>query len=799
MVAMNKKFNQLFAKAIRKSWPPELVQKYVGNYQQCFFTYASDPSIREKAASGGSITAILSYLLSSGQIAGALVCRSTINHEGKLRPEFFIARTAQELKTAQGSKYIAVNFASQAFPLIRSFNGRLAVVALPCDISILQHARTSKPGIAGKIFLTIGLFCGHNSEAVLTDRIIDRLRPDNLPLVSYDYRLGHWRGNLKAEFGQGQVVTKPFSYFSDYQNLYFCSQRKCHHCFDHTAYNADLSAGDVWSLRMRDEPIKHTALITRSDIANKVVAEALEKGVLTGSAESIDEVCEGQARTLPFHYNVSARAKAGRMFGEKIHDAINEKVRLWDYLIAWMMIFNEKVSRSVIGRKLIFAVPRPILKLYIYFVKFLETISKPPNALPTQPVIGIIGGTVWGNRGAESMLVTTIGIMREKFPDAIFKVFSYSPKKDRQLVQREGVDILSCNPTSLVLRVFPFAVLCWAFKKIGIRLPNKMLTRVVKEMRKCSILMDIGGISFVDGRELFLPFNILAIWPAMLLGIPVVKLAQALGPFHNPLNRMAAKIFLSRCKYIFARGATTFKHLQDLKLKNFAQAADIAFLYRPDFSLTKENEERVTDVETKLKALKDEHKRIVAFSPSSVIYQKSGNRYLKQLLELVKQLDQEDVHFLFLANSTREGSDKPRNNDLYVLDLLRVQAQSELSQSTCSKMNWVTWDVNTRSLRRLISLSDLLMTSRFHAMVSGLSLGIPTLVIGWSHKYVETLADFQMERFAADFEDRRANLADLALDLLQNGDMIRQQLAKSLLDVQNSSARQFIYSESILK
>jgi len=41
------------------------------------------------------------------------------------------------------------------------------------------------------------------------------------------------------------------------------------------------------------------------------------------------------------------------------------------------------------------------------------------------PVIGIIGGTIWGNRGAESMLVTTIGMLRQSQPDAQFVVFSY--------------------------------------------------------------------------------------------------------------------------------------------------------------------------------------------------------------------------------------------------------------------------------------------------------------------------------------------------------------------------------------
>lgn len=39
--------------------------------------------------------------------------------------------------------------------------------------------------------------------------------------------------------------------------------------------------------------------------------------------------------------------------------------------------------------------------------------------------IGISGATVWGNRGAEAMLVTTVGQVRERYPDARFYLFSY--------------------------------------------------------------------------------------------------------------------------------------------------------------------------------------------------------------------------------------------------------------------------------------------------------------------------------------------------------------------------------------
>ena len=358
---------------LHKTWSAEKVHKYVGNYKKSWFAYAESDKVREKAASGGVITALLSFLLKKGEIDGALVCRSIIV-DGKVRPQFFIAEDENALLSAQGSKYIAVDFNQDALPLMREFKGKLAVVALPCDTTHLRHACENDTKLKHKIALVITLFCGHNSRNELTDMVARKLTPQNEALSSFRYRQGHWRGSLQAEFDNGKQVEKPFSFFSIYQNLYFFSQQKCHHCNDHTGYNGDISVGDIWSLRMKENPIKHNAVITRTQAGTAAFQRVIEEGVVTASAEPIDEICEGQARSLPFHYNTSARAKAGRLLGIKIKDTVNEPVRWNEFLVAWMALFNEKLSRSSGGQKLIRRTPGFLLKLYLYLMKGLESI-----------------------------------------------------------------------------------------------------------------------------------------------------------------------------------------------------------------------------------------------------------------------------------------------------------------------------------------------------------------------------------------------------------------------------------------
>ena len=367
----NMKLNPFIDRILRTNWNSDLIGKYIGVYKKSYFSYAVTESVRKNGASGGSVTAILNYLLESKKIDGALVCRSVVD-QGKVNSEFFIATCVDELRKAQGSKYIATRFSAQAIPLMKNFAGKLAVVTLPCDAKIFARYRKQNPALDEKIVLVITLFCGHNSQPELTEQIVNKLRPGDKQLINYRYRAGHWRGQLTAIFEGNQETQKPFSYFSDYQNLYFFCERKCFHCFDHTGYYCDVSAGDIWLQSMKTNPIKHTALVIRTEAGLNIVQKAHEAKELYLEERPIEEICEGQSRSLKIHYNISARSRVGGLFNENIKDYVGEKVHWYAYVIAFLILLNHKFSQTKIGQKIIYYTPRPIIKLYLYFLKGLE-------------------------------------------------------------------------------------------------------------------------------------------------------------------------------------------------------------------------------------------------------------------------------------------------------------------------------------------------------------------------------------------------------------------------------------------
>jgi coenzyme F420 hydrogenase subunit beta len=359
----------------QREWSSHDIQKYIGDYHHVYFSYAVDEALRLKASSGGSVTALFVYLLETGQIDGVLAVRTLIQ-DGLARAQFFIAQNRDELIGAQGSKYSAVYFTTHGLPILKEFDGYLAAVLLPCDAKILHRVRQQEPNLDQKVKLVITLFCGHNSEPELTDIVVRKLNKNYGELTNYTFRYGHWRGKLKAEFEDGTEVERNFETFSDYRNLYLFAQRKCHHCFDHFGYYGDIAAGDIWSAHMKDNPIKHTALITRTDVGQSLVEAAVHDGYLYVEEKDAREVADGQARTMPFHYNVTSRARIGKLFGVRITDEVHEKVRWNDAIIAFLALFNQQVSATKWGKRLIAVIPRQVLRLYLIVFKGLESFSE---------------------------------------------------------------------------------------------------------------------------------------------------------------------------------------------------------------------------------------------------------------------------------------------------------------------------------------------------------------------------------------------------------------------------------------
>ena len=360
----------------KKIWSDSDEQGMLGHTLSTHLAYALDKKVRREAASGGATSALLIHALERKFIDGAIVCKSFIDN-GRVRARFEIARSREEILSAQGSKYVETKFLKEVLPLLRDNHGKYAVCGLPCDISNLKRWEEKEPELESKVALRVSFLCGHNSRKELIDGITRKLQKEQgaeKNLTVFKFRTGHWRGDLEARYDDDTTVKKRFSYFSDYRNLSFFCEKKCTACIDHFGFQADISFGDVWLYSLKNNPLKHGCVVIRSSRGQKLFNQAIECNALESTQVERRLILDGQSRIAPTHYDITARSKAAKLLGANIPDKLKLKTSTIKVLSSFIGLFNMKISEGKFSN-FIFLAPRPMIRGYLYIKKGLETLA----------------------------------------------------------------------------------------------------------------------------------------------------------------------------------------------------------------------------------------------------------------------------------------------------------------------------------------------------------------------------------------------------------------------------------------
>jgi len=402
----------------------------------------------------------------------------------------------------------------------------------------------------------------------------------------------------------------------------------------------------------------------------------------------------------------------------------------------------------------------------------------------TQPVrIAIIGAALSANKGAAAMVESVMARLPNELGECHFDILTTYPDADASRVPA-GADaaIVGLQPLRLALVEFPIACLALVMRKLRIPL-FWVRSRGCRSMLDSSVVVDVAGISFADGRGFAIViYNALMTGVPLLLGVPAVKAAQALGPFKSVPNRWLAPLVLRRVKTVCARGARTREHLDSLGGVNSIDVADLAF------SL----DEAASFPEAVSAALSTIDKDFIVVMPSAVvrgIYESNGGNYVSSMAELVADIRTKTGRSVVIApHSYRAGLPEGRMNDGPVCREVAEACSGD------SQVLGLDFDLTAGELRHLVAHSSVLVTSRFHAMISGLATSTPTVVVGWSHKYKEVLDDFGLSNLGLDSSalSKPSEIADIVSKVLASKAVMSQQISAALPAVKVRSLRNFV-------
>lgn len=378
----------------------------------------------------------------------------------------------------------------------------------------------------------------------------------------------------------------------------------------------------------------------------------------------------------------------------------------------------------------------------------------------------LIGAPITGNFGGPSILLTVKKILDEYFPDSEYTFLS-SAKNDKIYEKEYGMKIInySCKPKKAILNIVG------AFlkrRKIDI---SKIRNPILEEFYSADIIIDIWGIIFADSLS-SQPINHFFNASHLLIGKifrkPVIKYTADIGPFNKRLTKIIAKFYLKRLDLIIVRNEETRKNLLGIGIKTAIQEC-------PDTAFLLEGNKNKKIIETLVKEL-------VGLSVSHVASKKGKDRdYISKIANLADYIiEKYDSEIVLIPNEIFDN----------IYDDLDVAKDIMSLIKNKKAIHLVEKELNAKDLKATIGQCDLFVGCRYHSVVASLSMGIPTITIGWHHKYNEIMSLVNQEKYVIDIE--KLEIEDIQKsfnDLRDNKTEIKKEIASKIPSIKEKISK----------
>ena len=160
--------------------------------------YATDPDVRFQAATGGVLSALGQYLISSGRVKRVL--HMVPREDEGLYSAAFVSSTTDDIMTGSGSFY---GPSATLTPLMEMIEDGLpmAVIAKPCDIAAVRNLIAERPEAGEIIRYVLAMVCGGANRMTKNWDLLDQFGVKDEVVAALRHR---WYGNP----GPTKVTTK---------------------------------------------------------------------------------------------------------------------------------------------------------------------------------------------------------------------------------------------------------------------------------------------------------------------------------------------------------------------------------------------------------------------------------------------------------------------------------------------------------------------------------------------------------------------------------------------------------------
>lgn len=261
---------------------PKISHQTWGDSLRTCLGYSADAVLRNRASSGGVLSALCMYVLQHNLADGIIQLGDSVV---PLNKKSRISRSMEEIAACAGSRYIA------AMPLehVGTFLNenpaeKYVIVGRPCDIRAMRAFVKRHQEYTNRIAFMLSFFCAGTPSINASKRMIAQMGADPEAIEHISYRGNGWPGFATVKDSSGNTYTMPYedSWGAILgRDIY----RGCRFCYDGIGEAADIACGDAWYLDSEgrisfEERPGRNVIFARTEAGEALLKQAEEAGCI---------------------------------------------------------------------------------------------------------------------------------------------------------------------------------------------------------------------------------------------------------------------------------------------------------------------------------------------------------------------------------------------------------------------------------------------------------------------------------------------------------------------------------------
>ena len=269
-------------------------QPKIGRYIGSYVGYARQ--FRETSSSGGMASYITEQLLAQGIVDTVF----TVKYDGNDQHlyQYGLLQRQEEVVQFSKTRYYPVTMA-EAMKKLASLPGKVAIVGVPCFIKAIRLHQFYNPADREKIAFLIGIICGGMKSRFFTEFLGSKAGVEPSQVVKPEFRVKDPHSDaldysFTCEDTNNQHYTLKMRSVGDMWGTGLFKNNACDFCDDVVAELADITLGDAWIPPYMKDGKGNNVIITRSELAERLVTSGMENGDLVVDALSEEQFIQSQ-------------------------------------------------------------------------------------------------------------------------------------------------------------------------------------------------------------------------------------------------------------------------------------------------------------------------------------------------------------------------------------------------------------------------------------------------------------------------------------------------------------------------